>query len=264
MNEISVFLSFKRAIILKKGVQKGVFQLITVILAAGQGKRLRSSVPKPLVKIKDKTMIEHVIEKAFYATESRKAILVINPDFEGDFLSQLKVPVTFAYQSVPKGTADALAQALNLIENGEDILVMYADLVLISRDSLKSLVSLHIERNCDITFLSGTTERRYPYALVERDERGRVIAFQEKKVPDFDPPWEFYIGPIILKKSVVEAYIEKLSPNESTGEIYIADIVSMAIADNKNICGFVTNNEREFLGVNTPEDLKAAEEIIEQ
>jgi bifunctional N-acetylglucosamine-1-phosphate-uridyltransferase/glucosamine-1-phosphate-acetyltransferase GlmU-like protein len=63
---------------------------------------------------------------------------------------------------------------------------------------------------------------------------------------------------------VVEAYIEKLSPNESTGEIYIADIVSMAIADNKNICGFVTNNEREFLGVNTPEDLKAAEEIIEQ
>jgi bifunctional N-acetylglucosamine-1-phosphate-uridyltransferase/glucosamine-1-phosphate-acetyltransferase GlmU-like protein len=151
-----------------------VFEADTVILAAGQGKRLRSSVPKPLVKIKGKTMIEHVIEKAFYATESRKAILVINPDFEGDFLYQLKVPVTFAYQSVPKGTADALAQALNLIENGEDILVMYADLVLISRDSLKSLVSLHIERNCDITFLSGTTERRYPYALVERDERGKL------------------------------------------------------------------------------------------
>jgi len=245
-------------------VQKEVFQLITVVLAAGQGKRLRSSVPKPLVKIKGKTMIEHVIEKAFYATENRKAVVVINPDFEGDFLSWLKVPVTFAYQSIPKGTADALARTLKLIEDSEDILVMYADLVLISRDSLKSLVSLHTERNCDITFLSGIAEKKYPYALVERDGSGRVIAFQEKKVPDFDPPWEFYIGPIVLKKSVVEAYIEKLSPNESTGEIYIADIVSLAIADNRNICGFVTKDEKEFIGVNTPEDLKAVEETIEQ
>jgi bifunctional N-acetylglucosamine-1-phosphate-uridyltransferase/glucosamine-1-phosphate-acetyltransferase GlmU-like protein len=243
---------------------KGAVYMIPVILAAGMGKRLKSSVPKPLVKLKGRPMVMHVLEKAFEVSKCDRAVVVINPDFERDFADNIAFPVSYAYQETPRGTADALQKALELIPEGEDILVLYADLILISQESLNSLVELHNESSCDITFLSGISQEKYPYALVERDENDRVVSFEEKKVPDFDPPWEFYIGPIILKKSVVETFIHALKPNKSTGEIYISDIVSMAVADNKIVCGFRTSNTDEFLGVNTPEDLKNAERFLRE
>ena len=243
---------------------EGAVYMIPVILAAGMGKRLKSSVPKPLVKLKGRPMVMHVLEKAFEVSKCDRAVVVINPDFERDFADNIAFPVSYAYQETPRGTADALQKALELIPEGEDILVLYADLILISQESLNSLVELHNESSCDITFLSGISQEKYPYALVERDENDRVVSFEEKKVPDFDPPWEFYIGPIILKKSVVETFIHALKPNKSTGEIYISDIVSMAVADNKIVCGFRTSNTDEFLGVNTPEDLKNAERFLRE
>ncbi|MGC9322804.1 MAG: sugar phosphate nucleotidyltransferase, partial [Kosmotogaceae bacterium] len=72
----------------------------------------------------------------------------------------------------------------------------------------------------------------------------------------------FYIGPIIIRKEIVERDIEKLVPNSETGEIYISDLVSLALSDNKSVCGFKTQNDEEFLGVNTPEDLELAEKIL--
>ncbi|MBN2253293.1 MAG: NTP transferase domain-containing protein [Kosmotogaceae bacterium] len=236
--------------------------LVPVILAAGRGKRLKSEVPKPLVEIRGKPMITHILNKISPFCESKSSVVVINPDFENEFRKALDENAVLAYQDSPKGTADALNRTLHLVPDNSDILVMYSDLVLIAKDSLKSLVELHKKSNCDITFLSGITREKFPYALVERDERGRVVSFEERKIPDFPPPWEFYIGPIIIKKEIVQKYINKLAPNKETGEIYIADIVSLALADNKSVCGFSTINADEFLGVNTPEDLKTAEKIL--
>ncbi|KUK68195.1 MAG: N-acetylglucosamine-1-phosphate uridylyltransferase/acetyltransferase [Mesotoga infera] len=236
--------------------------MIPVILAAGMGKRLKSLVPKPLMNMKGRPMVMHVLEKAFEVSKCDRAVVVINLDFERDFADSIVFPVSYAYQETPRGTADALQKALQLIPEDEDILVLCADLILISRESLNSLVELYNESSCDITFLSRITQTKYPCTLVEKDESGRVVSFEEKKVPDCDPPWEFYIGPIILKKSVVETFSYALKQNKLTGEIYISDIVSMAVADNKIVCGFRTSNTDEFLGFNTPEDLKNAERFL--
>jgi len=236
--------------------------LIPVILAAGKGRRLKSEVPKPLVKVKGKPMIVHILRKVSSVCDSVNSIVVINPDFESDFRNVLDSNTILAYQDSPKGTADALKRALHLVPEGSEILVMYSDLILITEDSLKALAELHKSNCCDITFLSGVTETKFPYALVERDEYGKVISFKEKKIPDFPPPWEFYIGPIILRKDVVEEYIDNLIPNKDTGEIYISDIVSLSLIEHKSVCGFVTENQEEFLGVNTPEDLEIAEKLL--
>jgi len=236
--------------------------LVPVVLAAGKGKRLKTSVPKPLVKVIGEPMIVLVLNKIKRICDSNTSIVVINPDFESDFRSALDCNVLIAYQDSPKGTADALKKALHMIPENSDILVMYSDLILIREESLNAMANLHNIKKCDITFLSGVTDKRFPYALVERDESGNVISFEERKIPDFPPPWEFYIGPIIIRKEIVEHYIEKLVPNSETGEIYIADIVSLALIDNKSVCGFKTRKEEESLGVNTPEDLEIAEKIL--
>lgn len=236
--------------------------LVPVILAAGKGKRLKSEVPKPLVKIKGKPMIIHILNKVSAFCESKCSIVVINPDFEKEFREVLDENTLLAYQNSPKGTADALKRSLHLIPDNSDILVMYSDLVLIAKGSLKSLVELHRNGDCDITFLSGITQEKFPYALVERNENGKVVSFEERKIPDFPPPWEFYIGPIIIKKEIVQEYIGQLVPNKETGEIYIADIVALALSDNKSVCGFSTSHKEEFLGVNTPEDLQTAEKLL--
>jgi len=236
--------------------------LVPVVLAAGKGKRLKTSIPKPLVKVRGESMIVLVLNKIKRICDSNTSIVVINPDFESDFRKVLDSSVLIANQDSPKGTADALKRALHLIPENSDILVMYSDLILIREESLKAMTELHNIKKCDITFLSGVTHKRFPYALVERDESGNVISFKERKIPDFPPPWEFYIGPIIIRKEIVEHYIEKLVPNSETGEIYIADLVSLALSDNKSVCGFRTQNDEEFLGVNTPEDLELAEKIL--
>lgn len=238
--------------------------MICVVLAAGEGKRLKVAVPKPLVEVKGKSMIGRIIEKIRDIPQISRTVVVINPDFYEEFALELDSTIKLVFQEKPLGTADALAKALDLVPVQDSVLVMYADLILISTDSLKSIIELHSKEKCDITFLSGVSQRKYPYALIERDSENRVISFQERKIPDFSPPWEYCLGPIILKKEIVTEYTSKLIPNPETGEIYISDIVSIAITDNKSICAFRTDNQEEFLGVNTPEDLKNAEIILEE
>jgi bifunctional N-acetylglucosamine-1-phosphate-uridyltransferase/glucosamine-1-phosphate-acetyltransferase GlmU-like protein len=82
--------------------------LVPVVLAAGKGKRLKTSIPKPLVKVRGESMIVLVLNKIKRVCDTNTSIVVINPDFESDFRKVLDSNVLMANQDSPKGTADAL------------------------------------------------------------------------------------------------------------------------------------------------------------
>jgi bifunctional N-acetylglucosamine-1-phosphate-uridyltransferase/glucosamine-1-phosphate-acetyltransferase GlmU-like protein len=235
----------------------------TIILAAGLGKRLKTELPKPLVQINDKPMVEYIIDKIRFIDKESEIIMVIRKESQEQFKKYLASKnLHYVFQEKQLGTAHALKCALKIISSSEELLIMYSDTVLIRKESLRKLIDKHRENDNTVTFLSGTSNNRYPYALVVRNEKNRIIKMYEKKLPQTNPPFEFYVGPIIINSEAARAYINEIEPDPDTGEYYIADLVNRIIDNNYRVQSLIINDEREYLGVNTPEDFKKAESLL--
>lgn len=235
----------------------------TIILAAGLGKRLKTELPKPLVQINDKPMVEYIIDKIRFIDKESEIIMVIRKESQEQFKKYLASKnLHYVFQEKQLGTAHALKCALKIISSSEELLIMYSDTVLIRTESLRKLIDKHRENDNTVTFLSGTSNNRYPYALVVRNEKNRIIKMYEKKLPQTNPPFEFYVGPIIINSEAARAYINEIEPDPDTGEYYIADLVNRIIENNYRVQSLIINDEREYLGVNTPEDFKKAESLL--
>lgn len=235
----------------------------TIILAAGLGKRLKTELPKPLVQINDKPMVEYIIDKIRFIDKESEIIMVIRKESQEQFKKYLASKnLHYVFQEKQLGTAHALKCALKTISSSEELLIMYSDTVLIRKESLRKLIDKHRENDNTVTFLSGTSNNRYPYALVVRNEKNRIIKMYEKKLPQTNPPFEFYVGPIIINSEAARAYINEIEPDPDTGEYYIADLVNRIIENNYRVQSLIINDEREYLGVNTPEDFKKAESLL--
>jgi bifunctional N-acetylglucosamine-1-phosphate-uridyltransferase/glucosamine-1-phosphate-acetyltransferase GlmU-like protein len=235
----------------------------TIILAAGLGKRLKTELPKPLVQINDKPMVEYIIDKIRFIDKESEIIMVIRKESQEQFKKYLASKnLHYVFQEKQLGTAHALKCALKTISSSEELLIMYSDTVLIRKESLRKLIDKHRENDNTVTFLSGTSNNRYPYALVVRNEKNRIIKMYEKKLPQTSPPFEFYVGPIIINSETARAYINEIEPDPDTGEYYIADLVNRIIENNYRVQSLIINDEKEYLGVNTPEDFNKAESLL--
>ncbi|TYB93773.1 MAG: NTP transferase domain-containing protein [Kosmotoga sp.] len=236
----------------------------TIILAAGLGTRLKKETPKPLVYIKGKPMVKHIVEKIRFINEKAEIIMVIRKETHEQFKKNLTFDnLSYVFQEKQLGTAHALKCAIENLLGKEELLIMYSDTVLIRKKSLKKLIDMHRDNGNTVTFLSGTSNNRYPYALVVRNEQNQIIKMYEKKVPKTNPPFEFYVGPIIIESEVARTYIDDIEPDPNTGEYYIADLVNKIIENNYSVQSLIIDDEREYLGINTPEDFKKAESLLD-
>lgn len=236
----------------------------SIIFAAGEGKRLGAAIPKPAVAVLGEPMIVQICNKIRSVQNDSEIIIVVAPD-RVEFFSKLLKDISnvkFAVQEKPLGTANALTSALKVIDGEDDLLILYADLVLIRESSIAGMINIHELKNASITFLSGITKKLYPYALVERESTGKIEKLCEGKTPDFPAPWEYYIGPMIIKSEIARKYLPEVKPHPKTGEYYLPELVNLSIENTHNVQSFKTLDESEYLGVNTQEDLSNAEEVL--
>jgi bifunctional UDP-N-acetylglucosamine pyrophosphorylase/glucosamine-1-phosphate N-acetyltransferase len=236
--------------------------LKAVVLAGGMGKRLKSSTPKPLVKLFGKEIVWYVYDNVISVGRIEKVIVVVSPFIEKEVKRILKDAVVLI-QKKPLGTAHALHTATEVLEPSEDILVMYSDTPLIRPRTIDSMIKHHLSSGNDITFLSGLSKKVYPYAVVMRDKEGSIIDVEEHAAPDGDPPWEYSIGSYIFKVEVFEKIYKDLEPRE-TGEVYIPDAIKLALKRGYRVGAYICEDEREYLGINTPDDLRKAEKILRE
>ena len=236
----------------------------SVIFAAGEGKRLGAAIPKPAVAVLDVPMIAQVCRKIRNVFKDSEIIVVVSPGRVEYFTELLKdfPGIKFAVQEQPLGTANALGAALETLGEDDDLLILYADLVLIREASIAGMTNLHELKGASVTFLSGITRKLYPYALVERNREDRVLRLSERKTPDFPAPWEYLIGPMIKNSAVARKYLPRVKANPETGEYYLPELVNYIIDNDYRVESFRTLDESEYLGVNTPDDLKNAEEVL--
>jgi bifunctional UDP-N-acetylglucosamine pyrophosphorylase/glucosamine-1-phosphate N-acetyltransferase len=237
--------------------------LSVVILAAGQGTRMRSTLPKVLHPIGGQPLLQHVISKA----------KTLNPDsihvvygHGGEAVQQAlnHETVQWVEQAEQLGTGHALMQALPAIKDGDTVLVLYGDVPLISADTLSTLVA-QTEQN-SLAVLTADLENPQGYGRMIRDAQGQLTGIVEQK--DANEAQlairEINTGFLAGDAKRIRAWLSNLKNNNAQGEYYLTDVVAMAATDGHSIASCQAEHEYEILGVNDRVQLAGLERFYQR
>ncbi|SIP89250.1 bifunctional UDP-N-acetylglucosamine diphosphorylase/glucosamine-1-phosphate N-acetyltransferase GlmU [Aquipseudomonas alcaligenes] len=219
-----------------------------VILAAGQGTRMRSALPKVLHPVAGKPMLGHVIDTARQLSP-RKIHVVIGHGAERVRERLAADDINFVLQAEQLGTGHAVAQAVPGID-AERVLVLYGDVPLIQADTLRRL----LERSSvdQAALLSVVMQDPTGYGRILRDESGRVLGIVEQKdaTPEQRAIKEGNTGIFALPGKRLGDWLSRLSNNNAQGEYYLTDVVALAVADGIPVVTEHPQDELEVLGAN--------------
>ncbi len=238
-----------------------------VILAAGEGKRMKSSLPKVLHRICGETMLGAVIDTA-RRIRPEKIVVVAGKHLDRirDAVGQTigTEDVSFALQAEPLGTGHAVMSALPALAGFTgDLVVMNGDTPLVRPETLRKLLQVHRRGKNDLTVLSFIAQKPDAYGRVVRDRAGNAAAIIEEKDADEEQrkiaevnSGVYVFGPAALR---LLGAIEK---NPLTQEYYLTDVVYLAGRRGLRASACCIGEEEEFMGVNTRTELMRASGLM--
>jgi bifunctional UDP-N-acetylglucosamine pyrophosphorylase/glucosamine-1-phosphate N-acetyltransferase len=249
-----------------------------VILAAGQGKRMKSALPKVLQTLAGKPLLEHVLVTAnqLVGKAKTKPIIVIGHGAAAisAYLEQMQTDhpgladAVTVMQKEQKGTGHALLQALPKLDLDEPTLVLYGDVPLISKKTLMHLVTLADgKRGSDsaLALLTQQMENPTGYGRILRDTEGAVTGIVEEKDADRQQKsiTEINTGIMVLPSGRLKKWLKSLKASNAQGEYYLTDVIAMAAQDNVPIRTAQADFEWETTGVNSRDQLAALERTLQ-
>ena len=247
-----------------------------VILAAGDGKRMRSARPKVLHEVAGRPILAWVVEAAralepaaihvVYRGDAVRSGLeaALGPDGSRDGAAGAPA-LRWVEQPQPLGTADAVAQALPRIVDARGVvLVLNGDGPDLDLDSLRALRSTAGPGR--LALLTAVLDRPDGYGRVRRDSGGRVLGIVEES--DASPAErairEVYTGIMAAPVEALGRWLASTSDENAQGEYYLTDIVSMAVGDGFPVEPVTLASPGEVLGVNDRVELEAAERRLQR
>lgn len=235
--------------------------LSAVILAAGKGTRMRSSLPKVLHPIAQKPMVSHVIDSA-RALNTDRIMLVYG--FGGDELKQQIVGDDLLYveQAEQLGTGHAVAQANPHISDEDTILVLYGDVPLTKVSTLEKLIAAKPKDGMALLTVHLTNPTGY--GRIVRENKS-VIGIVEHKdaTPEQLHIDECNTGILLANGSDLKRWLANLSSDNAQGEYYLTDIIAMAAGEGKTIATAHPDSEIEVEGANNRVQLAALERAFQ-
>jgi bifunctional UDP-N-acetylglucosamine pyrophosphorylase / glucosamine-1-phosphate N-acetyltransferase len=237
-----------------------------VVLAAGLGKRMNSSLPKVLHTILGRSMLQHVLNTIREIVPQK--IVVVVGENSVDIRKSIKSPaaVSFAFQKVAKGTGDALLKALPLLRGIKTtVIVVNGDTPLVSSQTLRKFLKLHRKKRNDMSLLSFNAGNPGSYGRIIRNEKGEVLSVVEDRdaTQAQKTITEVNSGVYAIEPGVLRL-LKKIKLNALKREYYLTDIVDIAKSEGLKVHGFMIGSEEEFLGVNTPGELKMARDLMKK
>jgi bifunctional UDP-N-acetylglucosamine pyrophosphorylase/glucosamine-1-phosphate N-acetyltransferase len=219
-----------------------------VILAAGQGTRMRSAIPKVLHPVAGKSMLGHVLDAA--RTLQPKSIQVVIGHGAETVRDRLQAEdLSFVLQSEQLGTGHAVAQAIPHLE-ADQVLILYGDVPLIQPDTLQRLLS-HSSAN-GLALLTVTLDDPTGYGRILRNEQGQVQAIVEQKDASAEQRLitEGNTGILVAPRAQLSSWLARLSNNNVQGEYYLTDVIAMAVADGLRVETEQPASAQEVQGAN--------------
>lgn len=202
--------------------------LEVIILAAGQGTRMRSKLAKVLHPLAGKAMLQHAIDAAAQTAPAAIHVVV------GHGADQVKTAVShpdlqWALQAEQKGTGHAVAQGLGNVADDATVLITYGDVPLVRAETLQNMVARCAN---NLVLLTATLDDPSGYGRIIRDDAGAVQAIVEQKdaSPEQLAVREVNTGMMALPAKYLRDWLPKLSANNAQGEYYLTDIIAMAVA----------------------------------
>jgi bifunctional UDP-N-acetylglucosamine pyrophosphorylase/glucosamine-1-phosphate N-acetyltransferase len=236
--------------------------LNVVILAAGQGKRMHSRLPKVLHPLAGRPLISHVVGAARALNPARMCVVY---GHGGDEVPQAvrADDLTFVKQQPQLGTGHALAQALPQLGSGGLTLVLYGDVPLIGEETLAAMIAGGGDR---LSILTAELDEPAGYGRIVRNRRGTITAIVEEKDASATQRAirEVNSGIMALPTARLKEWLSKLSNRNAQGEYYLTDVVPLALADRVAVATVNARASWEILGVNSKEQLAQLERIYQR
>ena len=230
--------------------------LHTIILAAGEGSRMKSNRAKSLQKIGGTSMLQKICDTA--GEVSSKITLVVGFDKESIILESesYNLDITTSEQPKPIGTGDAVKCGLDKVDNNSKVLVLYGDVPLIQKGTLENLINSSDE----LSILTTVLENPFGYGRVKKDESGNALAIvEEKDATDAEREiQEIFTGVLCASKELLEEGLSKITNDNAAGEFYLTDLVSIINQKGIRIKTCEASND-EVKGANSKQELEQLE-----
>ena len=230
-----------------------------VILAAGKGTRMNSSIPKVLHPLGGKPIIEHVLDTA-RSLKPKKIHLVLNKEIKNEFV-HLKNKINLIIQKKQLGTGDAVNVAIKSFQKNSNILVLYGDVPLTHSFTLKKIIKF---KKNEINILCFNKEEQNNYGKVVLGTNGLVNEIIEQK--ELKRKDNFYLcnsGIFTIHSSLLQKLMPKINNKNMKKEYYLTDIFKMASNSDIKIKSVITS-EKEVQGINDKKDLAMAENEFQE
>ncbi|MEH6580604.1 MAG: bifunctional UDP-N-acetylglucosamine diphosphorylase/glucosamine-1-phosphate N-acetyltransferase GlmU [Halioglobus sp.] len=231
--------------------------LEVIILAAGQGTRMKSLLPKVLHSVAGTPMLEHVVKTA-QALEPTAIHVVVGHGSEQVQSALSAYSLDWVLQKEQKGTGHAVLQVLPKLDRSSVVLVMYGDVPLIELDTLKSLVTL---ASASPALLTARLGNSHGYGRILRDDTGLLLGVvEEKDATDAQRGIkEINTGVLAAPAEDLLQYIPLVKNENSQAEYYLPDILALAVEAKKTISSVEAGSELEIQGVNDRVQLNRVE-----
>ncbi len=234
-------------------------KLNVVILAAGQGKRMFSRLPKVLHPLADKPLLAYVLTAA-RALSPKKIVVVYGHGGDAVRDAVAAPDVAFALQAEQKGTGHALQQAVPLLSQAETTLVLFGDVPLINSETLRGLIA-----GKGVRILTALLDDPTGYGrIVRKSKQVRAIVEEKDASAAQQKIREVNTGIMALPTARLAVWLGKLKPQNAQKEYYLTDIVPLALADRVAVSGIPAADAWETLGVNSKTQLAQLERHVQQ
>ena len=237
--------------------------LSIIILAAGQGTRMKSARPKVAHAVAGRPMLQHVVDTSLSLAPDQMIIVV---GYQSEQIRELMKgqDVEFVEQSQQLGTGHALAKCLDDLKEGNDVLVLNGDGPLVRAETLKQL--LKQASGATVCLLSFLPDNPYGYGRIQRSGDDKVVAIVEEKDASAEEKKvrESYSGILFIEGSKVRPLVEKLDNNNAQSEYYLTDVVKHAVSEGLKVAATIYPDADEVSGINNQAQLAEAERIYRQ
>jgi bifunctional UDP-N-acetylglucosamine pyrophosphorylase/glucosamine-1-phosphate N-acetyltransferase len=242
--------------------------LSIVILAAGKGTRMKSALPKVLHKIAGREMVNLTIDTAKLLKPNNISVVISEDiaDFADRIIAEHPTSkINFALQKERLGTAHAVKVGINALPKiGKTVLILYADTPLLKVETLQEMVTKIQNKNssvCVLGFDCADESNKYGRLVVNKNHLDKIVEYKdanqkERKIKLCNS------GVIAVAGDKLKLLLAKVNNKNASGEYYLTDIIGLA-KKAKLKCGYIKASESEVMGVNSRNDLSAAE-IIKQ
>jgi bifunctional UDP-N-acetylglucosamine pyrophosphorylase/glucosamine-1-phosphate N-acetyltransferase len=245
-----------------------------VILAAGKGTRMKSTLPKVLHTLNGKSMIEHVLDSACASGINRITVVVgygkdLVIDCVNSWTKNLnqQVEISFSLQEEQKGTGHAVMVAEeNLKNSAKYVVVLLGDVPLLKSETIKETMHYMINKNCDALVMSTILENATGYGRIIRDQYQQITSIREEKdaTETEKKIQEINTGLFIFNNDVLWNYMSKLESKNSQNEYYLTDLIEIIQKDHNKVEAFLCNDMNQFRGVNEVSTLQQLETEMEE